>query len=204
MKLLEEAELRDLLFPSPSPIPVQEKLETLLRETLLRETLAAEGTLHLSGVGSFHLQPDGQLRFEPWTRKRVFLAYAVEDRSRVRAIFRHLRRRGFDPWMDCECLLAGQNWPQAIARAIEVADFVVPCFSRISCRKRGHFQAELRFALECARRLPLDAVYLIPVRLEDCAVPRAIQQHTQYLDLFPDFDAGIQQLVGGLLQPCES
>jgi len=197
MKILEEADLRDMLFSQAHPEPLSEKLEWLLRDSLSRE-----GSLCLRGVGTFRLFPDAQIQFEPWTRKRVFLAYACEDRVAVRAIYRFLARQGFDPWMDSECLLPGQNWPRAIERAIEVADFVVPCFSRVSCRKRGHFQTELRFALEFRQRMPLDSVYLVPVRLEECAVPRRIQRETQYIDMFPQPGAGMRRLADGLLAAC--
>lgn len=196
MKVLEEAELRDLLFPQSPDAPLEAKLEAFLRETLARE-----GRLVLSGVGSFQLETEGRIQFEPWTRKRVFLAYAVEDRVVVKAIYRFLRRQGFHPWMDSECLLPGQNWPKAIERAIEVADYVVPCFSQVACRKRGHFQAEVRYALEQGQRLPLDTVYLVPVRLEECAVPRRIQRQTQYTDLFPDFRNGLRRLLAALIPP---
>ena len=36
----------------------------------------------------------------------------------------------------------------------------MPCFSARSVGKKGGFQAELRYALDCARRIPLDGVYL--------------------------------------------
>ena len=60
--------------------------------------------------------------------------------------------------------------------------------------KRGGFQAEVRYALDCAKRVPLDDVFIIPVRLDDCRVPARIQKETQYVDLFPDWDAGLQRV----------
>ena len=84
-------------------------------------------------------------------------------------------------------------------RAIEVSDIFVACFSPRSVLKRGQFQSELRYALDCARKRPLseplDAVFIIPVRLEECAVPRRISDQVQYVDLFPDWDKGIRRLV---------
>jgi hypothetical protein len=62
-------------------------------------------------------------------------------------------------------------------------------------RKRGGFQAEVRFALDCASRLPIDDVFLIPVRLDDCRMTARIQRETQYVDLFPDFVAGVESVV---------
>jgi len=38
----------------------------------------------------------------------------------------------------------------------------------------GGFQAEIRYALDCARRIPLDEIFVVPVRLDACRVPRSI------------------------------
>ncbi len=193
MKVLEEEEVRQLLFPVVEKAPLEAKLELLLRDTLTRE-----GSLCLGGVGTFRLLSNGRIAFDPWTRKKVFLAYVLEDKRAVQAIFRFLRRQDFAPWMDAECLLPGQDWPRAIERAIEAADFVVPCFSATACRKRSHFHAELRYALDAARRVPLDAHYLVPVRLDACPIPKRIQLQTQYVDLFPDFRQGLRRLLATL------
>jgi hypothetical protein len=58
--------------------------------------------------------------------------------------------------------------------------------------KKGGFQAEIRYALDCARRLPLDQIFVVPVRLNECHVPRSIQKDIQYVDLFPDWDGGVR------------
>ena len=97
--------------------------------------------------------------------------------------------------MDQEKLLPGQNWPRAIERAIDVSDFFLGCFSNRSTIKRGHFQSELRYALDLATRVPLEDVFLVPVRLDHCEVPHHIARKTQYVDLFPDWNRGINKLI---------
>jgi hypothetical protein len=97
--------------------------------------------------------------------------------------------------MDRRKLLPGQNWPRRIEEAIASSDFFVACFSCSSVNKRGTFQAEIRHALERARHVLLDEVFLIPVRLDDCRVPPRIQRETQYVDLFPGWDAGFARIV---------
>jgi hypothetical protein len=97
--------------------------------------------------------------------------------------------------MDQEKLLPGQNWPRAIERAIELSDFFLGCFSRRSAFKHGHFQCELRYALEVAGRTPLENIFLVPVRLNECEMPRHIANHVQYVDLFPNHERGIAKLV---------
>ena len=91
--------------------------------------------------------------------------------------------------------MPGQNWPRAIERAIGISDFFVACFSKRATCKRGQFQSELRYALECAARVPLDDVFLIPVRLDDCPVPQRIANHLQYVDLFPDWNKGLRKVA---------
>jgi hypothetical protein len=98
--------------------------------------------------------------------------------------------------MDVLRLLPGQNWPRAIETAIEASGFFIACFSENSVNKRGGFQAEIRYALDCARRIPLDEIFIVPVRLDDCRVPRPIQRELQYLDLFPDWPRGRRRLTG--------
>ena len=89
--------------------------------------------------------------------------------------------------------MPGQNRPRAIEAAIETSDFFLPCFSRNSVSKWGGFRAEIRYALDCARRVPLDEIFIVPVRLDDCRVPRRIQRELQYIDLFPEWTAGVRQ-----------
>ncbi|MGD1097620.1 MAG: hypothetical protein ABSB35_37245, partial [Bryobacteraceae bacterium] len=56
-------------------------------------------------------------------------------------------------------------------------------------------QSELRYALHCARQVPLDSSFLIPVRLESCVVPRRIANHVEYVDLFPDWERGVKRVL---------
>ena len=108
---------------------------------------------------------------------------------------RQLSAKGFQPWLDKKKLLPGQNWPRAIETAIQVSDYFIPCFSRRAVCKRGMFHTELRFALECAARVPLDEIFVIPVRLDDCIVPARVSSQIQYVDLFADWDAGIKRVL---------
>ena len=73
--------------------------------------------------------------------------------------------------------------------------FFIACFSRRSTAKRGCFQSELRYALECANRVAFDEIYFLPVRFEECEVPPRIARHLQYVSLFPDWDEGVRALV---------
>jgi hypothetical protein len=161
---------------------------------ILLQCLDEAGSVEVDGLGVFR-RSGAAYQFVPFSGPSVFLAYAVEDRLALERLYHALRCRGFNPWLDRKKLLPGQNWPRAIQQAIEVSDYFVACFSRQSTEKRGQFQAEMRYALDCARRAPLDRTYFIPVRLEECRVPPSISREIQYVDLFPDWDEGVSRLA---------
>jgi len=162
---------------------------------LLCDSLDAGETVEVEGLGTFNRTSAGVYRFTAETRPRIFIGYVAEDLMQIRRLCVALRASGCAPWLDKDMLIAGQNWPRAIERAIETSDAFVACFSRRSTSKRGQFQSELRYALECARRLPLDRVFLIPVRLELCEVPWRIAEQVQYVDLFPDWDRSVRRIA---------
>lgn len=162
---------------------------------LLKRCLREGRAVEVERLGTFRPGRDGSFEFVANRKAGVFIAYVEEDREKAERLYEALRAAGCDPWMDRKKLLPGQNWPRAIERAIGLADFVVACFSNRAVVKRGTFQSELRYALDCARRTLLDDVFLIPVRLEECKVPSRIGQQYQWVDLFPDFEEGVRKVA---------
>jgi hypothetical protein len=162
---------------------------------LVARSLAEGKEVEIEPLGVFY--PDGAqgLRFEPKVRPQVFIAYVREDQAAAEWLFDALEGSGFSPWMDVRKLVPGQNWPRAIESAIESSDFFVACFSSNSVNKRGGFQAEIRYALDCARRVPLDEIFLVPVRLDTCRVPKTLQREVHWVDLFPDRSRGLRRLT---------
>jgi len=170
-----------------------------LAQIVIRGVTAGK-VVEIDGLGSF--VPDEVLgfRFEPSQQPQVFVAYGKEDAEMVRRLCDALAAVGFDPWMDERKLVPGQNWPRAIESAIDTSDFFLACYSENSVNKKGGFQAEIRYALDCARQIPLDDIFIVPVRLSACRVPRSIQRELQYIDLFPDWIDGLGRLVTMLRQ----
>ena len=162
---------------------------------LIRRSLKRSRRVEIDGLGVFERGDTGRVSLREMNRLRVFVAYATEDVAVAEKLFQVLRARGYAPWLDRKRLLPGQNWPRRIEDAIASADFFIACFSTRSVKKRGGFQAEVRYALDCATRLPIDDVFVVPVRLDDCRVPVRIQRETQYVDLFPDFERGVERVV---------
>ena len=167
------------------------------RETvieILRQELDRGEPVDIEGLGTFRRTASGY-DFSAQEEPQVFVAYVVEDLEPARRLCASLRAGGCSPWLDKDKLLPGQNWPRAIERAIETSDAFVACFSSRSISKRGQFQTELRYALDCARQLPLDDAFLIPLRLERCSIPSKISKNVQYVDLFPDWERGIKRVL---------
>ena len=168
---------------------------TLRIARMLREALERGASVEIDGLGTFSPRGKHGIRFVAQTKPRVFIAYVEEDLSFARNLYRVFEKSGFRPWLDKKRLMPGQNWPRAIETAIQTSDFFVACFSRRATTKRGSFHSELRYALFCAAKVPLDEIFLIPLRLDDCRVPNRISKQIQYLDLFPDWKAGVSRVI---------
>lgn len=107
---------------------------------------------------------------------RVFLCHSFNDKSTVRALYQRLRRDGFDPWLDEEKLLPGQDWDREIRIAVRNSEAVIICLSKHSITKRGYVQKEIRLALDVAGEQPEGAIYIIPVKLEECVAPETLRR----------------------------
>ena len=167
---------------------------------LVKRCLEEGGRVDIDRLGEFRLGESGEILFTCCVKPRVFLAYVEEDVEAATRLCSALREGGCDPWMDKERLLPGQNWPRRIESAIEFSDCFVALFSAQSIRKRGQFQSELRYAIDCARRVPLDQRFLIPAGLGGCHVPKRITSAIQYVDLFPDWARGVKSLLHSIRQ----
>jgi hypothetical protein len=115
---------------------------------------------------------------------RVFLCHAKEDKPIVRDLYRQLSAEVWmDVWLDEIKLLPGQEWDIEIEKAVEQADVVIVCLSNKSVDKEGYIQKELRFVLNIADEKPEGTIFVVPLRFDDCLVPRRIRAW-QYLDYF--------------------
>lgn len=109
------------------------------------------------------------------TRLRVFLCHSSGDKPPVRDLYRKLSSDGFDPWLDEEKLLPGQNWDREIRLAVCKSDIVLACLSKESITKTGYIQKELKFALDVADEQPEGRIFIIPAKLEECGIPERLK-----------------------------
>jgi len=108
---------------------------------------------------------------------KVFLCHASADKPKVRELYRTLKRRGVQPWLDAENLIPGQNWEVEIPKAILSADAIIICLSLNSVDKEGYVQKEIKFALDKALEMPDGRIFIIPAKLEECDLPFSLRQY---------------------------
>jgi hypothetical protein len=122
---------------------------------------------------------------------KVFLCHASQDKPVVRDLYHHLLAEDWiNPWLDEEELLPGQDWNLEIEKAVESADAVIVCVSSISAKKEGYVQRELRRVLDIAQEKLEGAVFVLPVRLDDCELPRQLRDR-QFVNYFPESQRAI-------------
>jgi tetratricopeptide (TPR) repeat protein len=137
---------------------------------------------------------------------KVFLCHASEDKPLVRELYYRLRDEGWmDVWLDVEKLMPGQDWHLEIEKAVEEANIVIACISSRSVDKEGYIQKELRSVLSLAEEKPEGAIFVIPLKLEDCPMPRSLQDR-QWVNYYPSSqrDQAYQRLLTVLKMRAES
>lgn len=132
---------------------------------------------------------------EPQRPLRVFLCHSTSDKEAIRDLYRRLVADGIEPWLDEENILPGQDWHQEITKAIRNVDIVIVCFSNKSVNKTGYIQREIKYALDVADEQPAGAIFLIPLKLEECEIPDALRRW-QYVNYFEG--SGYERLMKAL------
>ena len=127
----------------------------------------------------------------------VFLCHSSGDKATVRDLYYKLLNDGIDPWLDQEKLVGGTDWSLEINKAIRRAHAVIVCLSKASITKRGFVQKEIKHALDVADEQPEGAIFLIPLRLEECDLPERLHGK-QRIDYFSP--QGYHRLLRALKQ----
>jgi NB-ARC domain/TIR domain/SIR2-like domain len=117
--------------------------------------------------------------------RRIFLCHSSGDKNAVRQLYHHLLSDGFNPWLDEVDILPGHEWDAEIVNAVRTSVVVLICLSRGAVNKTGYIQKEIRYALDVAALQPEGAIFMIPVRLEECEVPERLRKW-QWVNLFEE------------------
>jgi hypothetical protein len=128
----------------------------------------------------------------------IFISYASEDAGDARRLYDDLKSAGFNPWLDRENLLPGQNWRDAITKAIRECNFFLCLISSRSLTKRGYVQKEMKMALDVLDEFPDGEIFFIPVRLDDCKPINLKLTDIHHVDLFPSYEEGFKKILAAI------
>jgi hypothetical protein len=134
-------------------------------------------------------------------RLRIFLCHASTDKEPARILYHVLDVDGLEPWLDEKRLVPGQDWQLEIKKAVTTSHIVIVILSKHAVAKTGFVQKEIRYALDVAEEQPESTIFIIPLRLEPCDVPKRLSQW-QWVDLFER--NGIDHLMKAIRLRAES
>lgn len=115
---------------------------------------------------------------------RVFLCHASVDKPRAIRLYYYLLEHGVQPWISAKNILPGQEWEDEITEAINASDVILVILSKDSIIKEGYVQKEIRQALEKSKEKPPGKIFLIPLKLEACELPKKIWGNIQWVNIF--------------------
>ena len=119
------------------------------------------------------------------SKLKVFFCHASEDKPAVRELYKRLAAESWiEPWLDEEDLLPGQDFDLEIYKATRDADAIIICLSKISVAKDGYVNKEIRRAYDIAQEKPEGAIYVIPLRLDECDPSFEYLKKLHWVDYF--------------------
>src|ERR1044071_6396137 len=120
----------------------------------------------------------------------IFLSFASNDRKAAETICKAVEQRGFECWIATRNIAPGENFQEAITRAIRTAKVMILVFS-----------AHANNSLEVKKEIALAGRYnviVVPVRVEDVVPNDALSYELavrQWIDLFDDWENAIERLI---------
>lgn len=130
--------------------------------------------------------------------KSVFISYADEDAKFAERLYNDFKNVGLVPWQRKEDIKPGQKRKIVITKAIKSSRYFIPLFSSNSIKNIGFIQKEFKYAIDYADSFPESEIYIIPARLDTCQIPYEKLEETQYVDLFPDWNKGVSQMLASM------
>ena len=94
----------------------------------------------------------------------VFISYARDDLPAVQQIKAGLEAAGITTWFDMDRLEAGDDYDRKIRRNIANCSYFIPVVSATTQRRlEGYFRREWSYAIDRARNMADEALFILPV-----------------------------------------
>jgi tetratricopeptide (TPR) repeat protein len=135
-------------------------------------------------------KPDSLPNSDERAAPPVFVSYATTDRTRALSVCKAIERRGTRCWISCRDVAPGENYQEAIVRAIRGSRAMVLVFSE-AANNSDEIKKEL--SLASRNRVPVMAL-----RIEDIEPSDAFAYELstrQWIDAFEGWDKSIDSLV---------
>lgn len=113
----------------------------------------------------------------------IFVDYARADGERAGEVLERLSGEGFKTLTDGGERAGDGGWAPGDPTAFLDADFFLICLSNNAVDAKGVLLVGLKRKLDCLWRGANGQAFLIPIRLEECRVPRSLQAF-ECVDLF--------------------
>jgi hypothetical protein len=123
----------------------------------------------------------------------IFISYSSKDQKIAETIYQALEARGHDCWIACRDVQPGENFQEAIVRALRSAKVMLLVFT-----SNANNSDEIKKELVLAGR---HLVTVVPVRVEDVVPNDAFTYELatrQWIDLFKDWERQIELLASRL------
>jgi len=109
--------------------------------------------------------------------KRIFIIHSHKDKKEAREVTNLLRDMGYNPWLDEEEIVPGQNWNKAIRQAIENSSVALFLASVNTNEKESSVFQEIKAAREVLRAHDEAHSPIIPVFLsEEAKLPKELAE----------------------------
>jgi hypothetical protein len=122
--------------------------------------------------------------------QKIFISYSSKDKKAALTICDAIEARGYSCWISCRDIDPGENFQEAIVKAIRSTPLVVLVFSANS-NNSSEIKKEIALASQ-------NSVTVIPVRVEDVIPSDAFVYEfatRQWIDLFGDWERAMKQLL---------
>lgn len=107
----------------------------------------------------------------------VFISYSRVDLAFIVAFDDFLGKLGIATWFDKKSLRPGKKWEDVIQDEIRNSQVFLTCMSKAGMDKRGYFHVEQNLAAQAALRIPPEQLFIMPVVLGECDVPRQLRPY---------------------------
>lgn len=112
--------------------------------------------------------------------RKIFISHASEDKDDAEFIYNFLKSNHYEPWLDFKALKVGMQWDYEIEQALRESDFIIILLSKIATNKRGYIQREIKRMDRYAEEKLSDDIYILPILIDDCEIPRSLSKY-QYM-----------------------